>query len=97
MVIKNIFDHSKDTILRVIDNTNRYIIIEGSNDSSDWTTINERNNDSSLTNYSASNTFDIKQNNNFYRYIRIKEIISQDNGHQLLLSEIEFFGSIMNI
>lgn len=128
--IKNIFDHSKDTVLRVKDNTNSFIIIdfkdkkvnlskyyfsvpsqgtgtwsyrpktwiiEGSNDSSDWTTIDERNNDSSLINYNASNTFDIKQNNNFYRYIRIKEIISQDNGHKILLSEIEFFGSIMNI
>lgn len=128
--IKNLFDYSKATVLKVFDKENSYIIIdfkdkkvnlskyyfsvpnsstgysgsrpktwiiEGSNDSSDWETIDERNNDSSLTGYGYSNTFDIKQNSNFYRYIRIKEIISQDNDHRLLLSEIELFGSIMNI
>lgn len=70
-------------------------IIEGSNDKEKWKKIDLKTNDMSLNDYGKSNTFscsDLKDK--FYRYIRIKEIIGHDDGHWLVLSEIEFYGSI---
>ena len=128
--IKNLFDNSKDTVLRVVDNINSFIIfdfknkkvsiskyylsvpssltgyngnrpktwdIEGSNDLQNWEIIDQRANDSSLSDYGRSKTFNVNNNNNnkYFKYIRIKEIISQNGNHQMLLSEIEFYGSYM--
>lgn len=122
--IKNIFDQSKNTLLRVKDPKNSFIVIdfkdkkvnlskyyfsvpdvkgiirnhpnsweiEGSNDKQDWEKIDERSNESSFSYYGASKTFTCQnRNDKFYRFIRIKEIIGQNNGHELLLSEVEFY------
>lgn len=69
--------------------------IEGSNDEQNWCLIDSKENDSSLNAYSKSNTFTCKNiNNQFYQFIRFKPIKSCDNTNFLLLSEIEFYGSI---
>lgn len=71
-------------------------IVDGSNDEQNWEMIDSQQNNSQLTNYGAFSTFACKNHNeNYYRYIRIKEIISQDKSHMMLLSEIELFGSII--
>lgn len=64
-----------------------------------WDMIDNKKNDSSLCGFGNSNTF-ICQNitNEFYRFIRIQEIISYNGAdsesHHFILSEIEFYGSI---
>ena len=126
--VKNIFDRSKDTVLKIKGTNNSFIVldfkdkkvnlnkyyfavpsrstnyslnrpktwlIEGSNNKEKWELIDERENDSSLTDYSASKIFSINQNKNeFYRFIRIKENLKDSNDHRLLLSEIELYGNI---
>lgn len=73
-------------------------IIEGSNDKYNWVTIDKQENDSKLRDYDASNTYSIENTNDiFYRFIRIKEIADQYDRHFLLLSEVEFYGSILSI
>lgn len=71
--------------------------VEGSNDKKTWEMIDKKENDSSLKAYGRSNTFNCENaTNQFYRYIRIKEIISHSGNQDFLLSEIEFYGSIEN-
>lgn len=70
--------------------------IEGSNDKDHWDLIDSRQNDSNLTSWGCSNTYVCQFNTNKgYRYIRIKDIVSQNSNQEFLLSEIEFFGSIV--
>ena len=65
--------------------------IEGSNDEQNWELIDSKENDTSLNAYSKSNTFPCQNiNKQFYQFIRLKNI----NDNYLLLSEIEFYGSI---
>ena len=65
--------------------------IEGSNDEQKWEEIDSKENETSLNSYSKSNTFQCQNiNNQFYQFIRLKNI----NNIYLLLSEIEFYGSI---
>lgn len=69
--------------------------IEASNDKNTWDLVDLRENDTNLNNYGLFNTYACNNiPNDFYRYIRIQEIISQDSNHKFLLSEIEFYGSI---
>lgn len=70
--------------------------IQGSNDNSKWDKIDEKSNDSSFNNSGASNTFSVQNNNKYYRYIKIKEIQGTDRGHEIMLSEIEFYGSLIS-
>ena len=71
--------------------------IEGSNDKENWYIIDERANDTSFKEYYKSNSFSIQQEtNNFYRFIRIKGIEAHNGSSYLLLSEIEFYGRILN-
>lgn len=128
--IKNLFDNSKTTFLKVTDQVNSYIIIdfkdkkvnltkyyfsvpveksnwkedrpkswliEVSNDREEWITVDSRMNDYSLTGFGKFNTFTISnKSKDFYRYVRIKEIIGQNGNHRLLLSEVEFYGKIIH-
>lgn len=72
--------------------------IEGSNDKSSWELIDEKNDDESLNGWGKSNTFSCSENNNnFYRFIRFKDLISHIGNNKFLLSEIEFYGSFINI
>lgn len=69
--------------------------IEGSNDEQKWEEIDSKENDTSLNDYGKSNTFKCKNiNNQFYQFIRFKPIKDHDGTNLLLLSEIEFYGSI---
>lgn len=69
--------------------------IEGSNDENTWKLIDFKENDSNLNDYGKSSTFTCQTTNNeYYRYIRIKDFTSQFNNHYFLLSEIEFYGNI---
>lgn len=73
-------------------------VIEGSNNNEDFIAIDKRENEDSLVDVSASNTFKINQNstNDFYRYIRIRQTnVNSDNNHYLVFSVIEFFGTIL--
>ena len=73
-------------------------LIEGSNDKQTWFNIDKKENDSSLNDYGRSNTFTCQNiNKEFYRFIRIKEIISHcgsSETHYFMLSELEFYGQI---
>ncbi|KAK8876435.1 hypothetical protein M9Y10_006644 [Tritrichomonas musculus] len=69
--------------------------IEGSNDENTWKLIDFKENDSNLNDSGKSSTFTCQTTNNeYYRYIRIKDFTSQTNTHYFLLSEIEFYGNI---
>lgn len=71
--------------------------IDGSNDKSSWDQIDVKDNDKSLHGYGFSNTFACSNvTGKYYRYIRIKEVISNYNDHHFLLAELEFYGSIEN-
>lgn len=70
--------------------------IDGSNDKCSWDPIDVRDNDTSLNGYGLSNTFVCNRvTGKYYRYIRIKEVISHYR-HYFLLAELEFYGSIEN-
>ena len=70
--------------------------IDGSNDKCSWDPIDVRDNDTSLNGYGFSNTFVCNRvTGKYYRYIRIKEVISHYE-HYFLLAELEFYGSIEN-
>ena len=73
-------------------------VIEGSNNNEDFIEIDKRENEDSVVDVSASNTFKINQNstNDFYRYIRIRQTnVNSCNNHHLDFSVIEFFGTIL--
>ena len=126
--IKNIFDKSKNTHVRLANQQNGFILldfkdkkinfskyyfsvpnsncngrpkswlIEGSNDKQTWDNIDKKENDSSLNDFGRSNTFTCKNiTDKFYRFIRIKNIISHDGSSEsyyFLISELEFYGKI---
>lgn len=70
-------------------------VIEGSNDDNDWVTLDSRNNDTSLNNYLACNTFQIKSQNQFFQYIRLKQTGPNNYNRNLLaITSIEFFGKL---
>lgn len=69
--------------------------IEGSNDEQKWEEIDSKENDTSLNGYGYSNTFNCKNiNNQFYQFIRFKPIYDHNGSNLLMLSEIEFYGTI---
>lgn len=73
-------------------------VIEGSNDNNKWEIIDKRENEESVVDVSASNTFKINENtptNDFYRYIRIRQTaVNSNNNNYLVLPMMEFFGTI---
>lgn len=71
-------------------------MIEGSNDKNSWDLIDRKENITSLKDWGNSSSFSCSNvSNKFYRFIRINEIINHQDNHYFLLSEIEFYGSIM--
>ncbi|KAK8897570.1 hypothetical protein M9Y10_015528 [Tritrichomonas musculus] len=70
--------------------------IEGSNDKNSWDLIDMKQNDESLNGWGRNNTFSCQNTSNkFYRYIKLKNLVSHGGNHLLLLSGIEFFGSLI--
>lgn len=71
--------------------------IEGSNDETNWTTLDTRQNEKSLDSQSVSNTFEIKnKNNEFYRFIQIRQTgKNTGNDNDFRFSSLEYFGTIL--
>lgn len=76
-------------------------VIECSNDEVEWRIIDSHQKDKSLNSRSASKTFEIQEKlneNDFYRYIRIRQTgINTSGNYELIISAIEFFGSITDL
>lgn len=74
-------------------------VIEGSNDQNNWIVLDYRNNIDKLNNKSAFSTFKINEyysKNDFYRFLRLRQTGPNTAGnHQLCLSSLEYFGSII--
>lgn len=72
--------------------------IEGSNDNMEWKILDVRNEESSLDDRSASNTFKIQsalEENEYYRYLRIRETGVNTYGQfNLIFAGLEYFGSV---
>ena len=75
--------------------------IQGSNDKESWDDIDSIKNNYDLNGYGKEKTFDVKnKSKKFYRYIWIYKIVNHSSGsHEnvLLLSDIEFYGSVREI
>lgn len=72
-------------------------LIQGSNTGheSDWTTLDTRINERSLSRQNVQQTFDINEQSGDYRYLRILQNgINSSNNHYLTLSALEFFGTL---
>ncbi|KAK8896528.1 hypothetical protein M9Y10_014436 [Tritrichomonas musculus] len=70
--------------------------IEGSNDNENWKVLDVRQNEKSLDDCRAENTFQVNSPvSGYFQYIRIKQTGPNSYGdNQLTFSVIEFFGSI---
>ena len=75
-------------------------IIEGSNDGSKWTKIDEHSNDSSLNGSQNSPdqniaTFSVLQSNSFYRFIRLRQTgQSWRNDNNICIEAVEMYGKL---
>lgn len=74
-------------------------IIEGSNDSKNWKTLDSRQEITGLQERNAILTFDIKSQpnqNESYQYLRIQQTGPNTSGyHHLIFSALEFFGTLI--
>lgn len=73
-------------------------IIEGRNKKDEnWTTLDKRENDETIDGPLLQNTFKIRLNKEFrfFRFLRIGCINNGHNDHVLVLSALEFFGSLI--
>lgn len=72
--------------------------IEGSNDNKEWKILDVRNEENSLDDRSASNTFKIQsalEENEYYRYLRIRETgVNSYGQYNLIFAALEYFGSM---
>ena len=71
--------------------------IQGSCDGEEWTTLDEHRDSSDLNFKSAVKSFEIPENNNnnYYRYLRLKNLgKNYANDFVLRFSRIEFFGAL---
>ena len=71
--------------------------IEGSNDLKNWEILDDRRNEKSLDNKGASNTFEVKKANGFYRYLRIHQTGSNTyfiEDYRFIIRSLEYFGTI---
>lgn len=74
-------------------------VIEGSNTNNDddWQILDTRSNENSLNYSYAEYTFKIQNDLGFFRFIRLRQYgANTRNCHSLVLSGLEFFGSISN-
>lgn len=67
--------------------------IEASNDKVNWTVLDERNQDNSLNGIGKENSFFISSGDDFFRYLRLRQIGKGANGKYMMnISAIDFFG-----
>ena len=73
-------------------------VIEGSNSGSDndWTTLDKRQNEATLTGINTTITFDIKEYEGYYKFLRFHQIgnSSSDNLYTAI-SALEYFGTLI--
>ena len=71
-------------------------VIEASNDGNSWTKIDERKDDSSLYRANVISTFHIKENNEFYKFIRLRQTDKpwDSNSFFVQLRFLEFYGKL---
>lgn len=72
-------------------------VLEGSNDGESWKDLDTQNGNKSLAGYNISNTFEVPngQNNQFYRYLRIRQTgVNTANDYRLIIASLEYFGLI---
>mgnify|MGYP001127010220 FL=1 len=70
-------------------------VVEGSNDNQKWEIIDEHSNDSKLNGFDNKVAFYTKQENNFYRYIRIRQTgVSWQNNYWIYFPFLEFYGKL---
>lgn len=76
----------------------KYWVIEASNDQNQWDKIDERSNNSNLNGSSIVDTFNIKKNENYYRFIRLRETSSNWNGgYNTYFCCLEFYGKLKEV
>lgn len=71
--------------------------IEGSNDGTKWEVLDSRQNEKSLDDKDASNTFEITNSSDFYRYLRIHQTgpnTYKNTDYRFIIRSIEYFGII---
>lgn len=72
-------------------------VLEGSNDGKSWKDLDTQNGNKSLEGSNKANTFEVpnSQNNQFYRYLRIRQTgVSTANDYRLIIASLEYFGLI---
>lgn len=73
-------------------------VVEGSNDDSNWTPLDTRNDNTSLNNYMAINTFKIDDSNHqnkFYRFLRLRQTGPNNSNRKFMgICALEYFGKI---
>lgn len=72
--------------------------VERSNDNVNWTKLDERVYETSISKPGGSNTFNIEDNNanEYFRYLRLMQIDQNMAGSYILnISALEFFGSFL--
>ena len=71
-------------------------VLEGSNDGESWNILDTRNGEKSLDDSSASNTFEVNNKKQFYRYLQIRQTGPNctNNDYRLIIKSLEYFGLI---
>lgn len=71
-------------------------IIEGSNDNSNWETLDEKNNRNELKKNYQIRAFEIsKPTSNSYQFVRIRQLSNWNDNNILTLSSFEFYGTLL--
>lgn len=82
------------------DNHPRSWVIEGSNtdSESDWTILDVRNNYNGIGGMNVCYAFEMKEQTEFYRYLRIRQTgKNSSNSDYLCLSGLEYFGRLLEV
>lgn len=70
-------------------------MIEGSNNDSDWTILDTRQNETCLTGLGVTCYFEIRNIKGSYRFLRIRQTgVNSRCDHGFVLSALEFFGKL---
>ncbi|KAK8848292.1 hypothetical protein M9Y10_019352 [Tritrichomonas musculus] len=75
-------------------------VIEGSNtdSESDWTILDERNNYNGIEGMNVCYAFEMKEQTEFYRYLRIRQTGKNSSNYDYLcLSGLEYFGRLLEV
>lgn len=66
-----------------------------SNDKNEWIVVDDHSNDSTLNDANVVATFQTKDLNQFYRFIKIRQTgINWQNDYQMIFYNIDFYGKL---